>query len=115
MSDDGFITIEVKARKTALRDNEVGFSRFQCSFPTGTTGLELGRVLWQWDGNGTLRARFCDDGGYRLLPSGNAQHRRSVAPVQQLYRTIGRTLKGRYPITRIDGSDVYIDISGEPS
>jgi hypothetical protein len=109
-TDDGFETIRSRSGRAALT-GAVHFGPGHAHVPGDVAAGRPERVTWAWDGNGTLRARFSDDGDLRLYQIGGSRAR--ACAVGAVYRVVGRPLRGRYPITRVDGNDVYVDVSGE--
>lgn len=67
------------------------------------------RADWQWDGNGVLRLRCNDDGYYKIRAYGLSRDN-AIVSSGVLRHGPGR-LSGEFPITRIEGHDIYIDIS----
>lgn len=110
MSDDGFVDIGIgKGGREQLR-GEVSFSRESARFPKATLASWPKGLTWQWDGRGTVRARFSDDGELRVhsAPVGYLM----IASAQRLQSAIGLNLdRQRFPIVKVDGNDVYIDVS----
>ncbi len=109
--DDGFIT----ATKMPPGGRGRGPNRTTVTFGKQTAmALDLApdatHMDWQWDGNGMARLRFHNEGVFKVT-----RPKAAVTAVQvnarPLYRLVGRSLRGRYPITRIDGHDLYIDIN----
>jgi hypothetical protein len=110
-TDDGFVTIHKRNGGRPVLQGAVSFNSRTAYFPGDVAAGKPDRVTWAWDGNGTLRARFSEEGELRVFPVGASVVRAcSAARVQS---AIGRKLAGRYPITRVDGDDVYVDVSGE--
>jgi hypothetical protein len=89
-----------------LRD-AVSFNAGAALFPAECRGLGT-RVTWQWNRNGTLRARFSEDGALAAFERRGSPG--IAVSTQGLYLALGEQLRGHYPLTRIDGTDVYIDI-----
>jgi hypothetical protein len=108
-TDDGFTT--VINQKTGEQDPT--YARFDSGSGTmrvPPSCLECRRGDWHVKGD-VLRCRLGDRGEF--LVNHPSKRTRALSAVG-LYQAIGRTLSGRYPITRIDGCDLYIDIS-EPA
>jgi hypothetical protein len=105
--DDGFVTIGTGRRAGRPRSMTVVFYEKYASVPGTDVSRDAGRATWAWDGNGIVRLRFSQDGALKLTP----QAQQFAVSAWGLYRTLGRALRGVYPITRIDGNDIYIDVS----
>lgn len=109
-SNDGFVTVMKNSRSTrAVGDapRHVGFGTQSASMRPFADDMPP-RADWQWDGNGTLRLRCHEKGQFKLAKNSASTYQITA---QSLYSLLGRRLSGRYPITRIDGNDIYIDIS----
>jgi hypothetical protein len=112
VDDDGFVTILDGRQKGSALRNAVSCNGQTCAFPEHVTDGKPARVTWAWNGNGLIRARLEDDGALRLRQTSFGRRNLS-ASAAGLYSAIGHKLRGSYPITRIDGNDIYIDISEE--
>lgn len=117
MDEDGFTTIVTglgASNRGRRLVNDVAFGPLLATIPRELVARShFQRVMWDWDGKNTLRMRFVAEGGNAIIAAGEWS-RSPQTSVRALYRALGRTLHGRYPIIRSDGTDIYIDISEQP-
>lgn len=106
-SDDGFTLVMAGKRGSPRNTDHVTFGRQHATLPEIEACTEVARADWEHS-NGTVRCRIHDNGQYKRSTTGGFASQLSVG---MLYRAIGRQLRGSYPITRVDGCDLYIDIS----
>jgi hypothetical protein len=107
MSDDGFVTLE-GGRGSRSAFPYISFGAVQAVLPARDRWREVGRADWQWDGGSTARLRIHGEGRMAVGSQSPTRLRVTATP---LYRALGRPLRGMVPI-RIDGDDLYIDVSG---
>ncbi len=105
VSDDGFVRVQPR-RRTGGDDARFFSTLAIIRIPTEQrAGL---RATWLWNGAEIVRLRLGSHGDY-------AVRLRSATHVQisarALYAAVGVKLRGRFPIVRIDGGDIDIDIS----
>jgi hypothetical protein len=105
---DLFVKIQSNKGRARLADNRVRFSTTAVSIPAV---IEKRRADWEWNGNGMLRLRGCDDGDLKVFPIAGARALRVAT--RSVETALGRELRGMYPIARVDGNDIYIDIRDE--
>lgn len=111
MSDNGFVTIVPLRSGRSRLTGMVSFTPTMARFPADTLEHWPARMDWQWDGKGTVRARFVDAGRIRVMPPrpGATQYTASAAGLQS--QTGLDLSKQWFRITKVDGNDVYIDVS----
>lgn len=106
-ADEGFRSIGRPKQRTGVRQGSYAtFYEQQATIPTPDDYPTHLRADWAYNDDGILRLRASEGGQYRPSPVG----RRVSISTRGLQTALGRVLRGRYPIERAEGGDIYIRI-----
>jgi hypothetical protein len=103
-----WISVKSMRGRPHERSKYVNFSEIAATLPKVPGYEDAARCEWATDGNGGLRLRVGDTGEHAL---GYRSFGTRVVATGSLQRALNRELRGKYPITSLEGRDVFIDIS----
>jgi hypothetical protein len=106
-AEDEFMTITKLNGRPSTGCTHIAFERGYARLNIPAEAIEVRRADWGWNGNGRLRIRLTDTGQFALTAMRGRT--RSIA-TGSLEHTLNRELRGQFPITNIDGDDIYVDL-----